>query len=44
MDSTLGEKKGWFVLGRKARENIDDERVLDEFSSPDSCLRTWVVL
>jgi hypothetical protein len=44
LDSTVAEKKGWFVLVRKARENMGDERVVDEFSAPDSSLRTWVGL
>ena len=44
LDSSVAEKKGWFVLVRKARENIGDERVVDEFSAPDSSLRTWVGL
>jgi hypothetical protein len=44
LDSTVAEKKGWFVLVRKARENMGDERVVDEFSAPESSLRTWVGL
>ena len=44
LDSSVAEKKGWFVLVRKARENIDDERVVDKFSAPESSLRTCVGL
>ena len=44
LESTVAAKKGWFILIRKARENIGDERAVDEFSAPDSSLRAWVNL
>ena len=34
MEGTIEDKKGWFVLVRRTRENIGDNRAEDEFSDP----------
>ena len=44
MEGTLSDKKGWFVLVRRARENLNDNRTEDEFSDEKSRLRVWVGL
>ena len=38
------ERKCWLVLVRAAREVRHDTRIQDEFSHPQSSLRTWVGL
>ena len=42
--SPLMDRKCWFVLVRAARELRKDTRIQDEFSHPQSSLRTWVGL
>ena len=42
MKGDVSDKKGWFVLVRTVRENMGDNRTLDEFSDPKSSLRAWV--
>ena len=42
--SVAADRKGWFVLIRKAWENYGDDRVVDEFSTPKSSFRAWVCL
>ena len=44
MEGTLSGKKGWFVLVRRTRENINDRSTEDEFSNEKSRLRGWVGL
>ena len=44
MEGNLSGKKGWFVLVRKTRENLNDRSTEDEFSSEKSRLRGWVGL
>ena len=44
MEGTIEEKKGWFVLVRRIRENIGDKRTQDEFSDPKNKLRAWAGL
>ena len=38
----MAERKGWFVLVRKSRENIGDDRIVDEFFTSNGSLRAWV--
>ena len=44
LTSPLMEHKCWFVLVRAARELRNDTQIQDEFSHPQSSLRTWVGL
>ena len=44
MEGTIEDKKGWFVLVRRTRENIGDNRTHDEFSDPKNKLRAWAGL
>ena len=44
LTSPLIERKFWLVLVRAAREVGNDTRIQDEFSHPQSSLRTWVGL
>ena len=44
LTSPLIERKCWLVLVRAAREVRHDTRIQDEFSHPQSSLRTWVGL
>jgi len=44
LTSPLIERKCWLVLVRAAREIRQDTRIQDEFSHPQSSLRTWVGL
>ena len=44
MEGTIEDKKGWFVLVRRTRENIGDNRTQDEFSDPKNKLRAWAGL
>ena len=42
LQAPLIHKKSWFVLVRTARELIHDNRIQNEFTDPQSHLRTWV--
>ena len=42
MAGSTADRKGWFVLVRRARENIAGYEPIDEFSDPKSGLRKWV--
>ena len=44
LESTLIQKKSWFVLVRAARELAHDNRIQNEFTNPGSNLRKWVGL
>ena len=44
LEGTIEDKKWWFVLGRRTRENIGDNRTEDEFSNPMNKLRAWAGL
>lgn len=36
------DRKGWTILIRKIRGNMNDERTKDEFSDPKNTLREWL--
>ena len=38
----LDERKGWLVLVRRTRENVGDDRTVDEFSDVTGPMRKWV--
>ena len=40
----LIQRKHWFILVRASRELIQDRRIQDEFTDPQSHLRKWVGL
>ena len=42
LNGELDERKGWLVLARRTRENIGDDRTVDEFSDSQGKLRKWV--
>ena len=42
--SSVSERKGWFILVRKAREKCGDQRTEDKFTEPKIRLRVWVSL
>ena len=42
LEAPLIHRKSWFVLVRSARELINDDRIQNEFTDPQSHLRTWV--
>ena len=42
LEGSIEDKKGWFVLVRRTRENLGDNRIQDEFSDPKNKLRAWV--
>ena len=42
MEGAIADKKGWFVLVRRTRENQGDNRTQDEFSDTKNKLRAWV--
>ena len=42
MEGTIEGNKGWFVLIRRTRENLGDNRIQDELSDPKNKLRGWV--
>ena len=44
MGGTTLERKGWFVLIRRAREVLRNHKGDDEFSDPKSGLRKWIGL
>ena len=44
MEGTLSNKKGWFLLVRRAGEILNDNRTEDELSDENSRLRVWVGL
>ena len=41
LEGTTVERKGWFVLVRRARELLPNYENRDEFSDPNSSLRKW---
>ena len=41
LEGTTVERKGWFVLVRRARELLQNYEIRDEFSDPNSSLRKW---
>ena len=41
MEGTTRERKGWFVLVRRARELLPNYEGTDEFADPKSSLRKW---
>ena len=41
---TLLQRKSWLVLVRASRELVNDNRIQDEFTDPQSYLRKWVDL
>ena len=41
---SLHDKKCWFLLVCASREIVNDDRISDEFSNPDSNLRKWIGL
>ena len=42
MEGTIEDKKGWFVLVKRTRENLEENRIQDEFSDPKNKLRGWI--
>ena len=38
----LDERKGWLVLVRRTRENVGDDRTVDEFSDMTGPMRKWI--
>ena len=44
IDSTVADKNGQFVLIRKTREDLGDDRTEDKFSEEKVKLRKWVGL
>ena len=44
MQGTVTDRKGWFVLVRRAREQLQGYVPLDAFSDQNGSLRTWVGL
>ena len=44
MEGTLWDRKSWFVLVRRAREQMQGYIPLDDFSKKDGSLRGWVGL
>ena len=41
MEGSTIERKGWFVMIRRARESQPNYEPLDEFSEPGNSLRKW---
>ena len=44
LKATLLQRKSWLVLVRASRELVNDNRIQDEFTDPQSYLRKWVGL
>lgn len=44
IEDTVVDTEGSFVLLRRTRKNLEDNRTVDELSDEKSKLRTWVVL
>ena len=44
LDGSVSDRKEWFILVRKARENIGNNRTEDEFTNTKSSIRAYAGL